>query len=179
MALLRRKSEYPVAALERELSDVTVRRDQLDAKIGAVAGELAVAVDARRQSLLDSDLSDEVAANRSDAAVRAAQDRHESIRDALSQLGGRIADVQTLLIAARDRVEREQIARDVESALSTLNDARAFFAEAANKLLLMRMQDAVASIEASFGLLLRLTVMPRSIPHFAGRPSVPNCRGLA
>src|ERR1700732_1797342 len=87
MALLR-KSETPVATLERELSDLTSRRDVLDQKLAAAAGELAQAFDQRRQALLDSDLSDEVAAARRDAACRAAQDKHSSLVDALSAIGG-------------------------------------------------------------------------------------------
>jgi hypothetical protein len=132
MALLRRKSETPVATLERELSDLTSRRDVLDQKLAAAAGELAQAFDQRRQALLD--LSDEVAAARRDAACRAAQDKHSSLVDALSAIGGKIADVQTLLIAARDRVEREELARVIQSDADALAAAAATFADAGAKI---------------------------------------------
>ena len=89
MSLLRRKSTNPVLELEATLADLTARRDALDAKLATAAGELAVAVDERRQSLLDSDLSDEVASARRDAACRAARDEHGSLVDALSAIGGK------------------------------------------------------------------------------------------
>jgi hypothetical protein len=45
VALLKRKAENPVAALERELSDLTARRAALEVKLTDAAGALAVAVD--------------------------------------------------------------------------------------------------------------------------------------
>jgi hypothetical protein len=49
VALLKRKAENPVAALERELSDLTARRAALEVKLTDAAGALAVAVDERRR----------------------------------------------------------------------------------------------------------------------------------
>ena len=49
MALLKRKAENPVAALERQLSDLTARSATLEVKLTDAAGALAVAVDERRR----------------------------------------------------------------------------------------------------------------------------------
>jgi hypothetical protein len=135
MALLRRKSENPIAALERELSDLTSRRDALDARLATAAGELAQAFDQRRQSLLDSDLSDEIASARRDATCRAAQDRHGSLVDALAAIGAKVADVETVLIAARDHAAREVVARAVTADADALAAAAATFSEAGAKLI--------------------------------------------
>jgi hypothetical protein len=61
MAFLKRKSETPVAELERELADLTARRDLLERKLSDAAGALALAVDERRVSLLEADFDDATA----------------------------------------------------------------------------------------------------------------------
>jgi hypothetical protein len=134
MAFLKRKSRDPVAEAEAELAALQSRRDALDAKLADAAGALATATDDRRQALLDSDLTDEAAANRRDAAVRAAEDRHASIRDALSAIGAKIADVQTLLIAARDRTERAAVALEARAEADALADVRAAYVEISTRL---------------------------------------------
>ena len=124
MALLRRKPEDPIAALERELSDLTSRRNVLDRRLATAASDLAQAFDQRRQALLDSDLSDEAASARRDAACHAAQDRHNSTVDALGLINGKISDVQTQLIAARDHAERSESASAIRAASTHVTDAR-------------------------------------------------------
>jgi hypothetical protein len=172
MALLRRKSESPIAVLERELSDLTSRRDALDAKLAAAADELAQAFDQRRQALLDSDLSDEVAAARRDAACRSAQDRHGSLVDALSAMGGKIADVETLLIAARDRVAREQLAATVRGLGDDLHTAALALAEAGDKAIAA--MDAVVArvpnLAADFAPRARMLIkeLPEALDHLVG-----------
>jgi predicted nucleic acid-binding Zn-ribbon protein len=111
MALLRRKSENPVAALERDLSDLLARRDVVEQKFDQAHAALAAATNEQRQALLDSDLDDATAAARRDGVVRDARDAIEAIGDALSEIGTKIVNAQSRLVAARDCVEREQVVR--------------------------------------------------------------------
>jgi hypothetical protein len=71
MALLKRRNNgATVAALERELAQFEERKAALEAKLSEANSALVQATDARQVSLLESDLSDEQAAIRRDAAVR-------------------------------------------------------------------------------------------------------------
>ena len=148
MALLsRRKPETPLAALEREVSDLVARRVALEGKLAETNGALREALDQRRQSLLDSDLDDATAAARRDLLVRDGRDRVEALGDALAQLGTKIADAEQRLGELRDRAEREQIAAAVRAATAELETARAEFNEVAVKL--VGMMQAVAACTAN------------------------------
>jgi hypothetical protein len=124
MALLRRKTETPVGTLEMRLASLVGRRAELDAKLTDAAGVLATVLDQRRQSLLDSDLSDEVASARRDTQCRDAADRHSSLVDALSAIGGQIATVEAELIAARDHAARQEHVRKIRAVIAPLVAAR-------------------------------------------------------
>jgi hypothetical protein len=69
------------------VSDLVARRVALEAKLAEANVALREALDQRRQSLLDSDLSDETAAARRDQVCRDARDRVEALADALQQIG--------------------------------------------------------------------------------------------
>ena len=88
MGILKRRND-PVNETERELSDLVARRGALEQKAAQAKTALAAALDQRRQTLLDSDLSDEAAASRRDAEVR---DLHRTgmhrSRDALAGARG-------------------------------------------------------------------------------------------
>jgi hypothetical protein len=120
MALLRRKSENPVAALERDLSDLLARRDVVEQKFDQAHAALAAATNERRQALLDSDLDDATAAARRDGVVRDARDAIEAIGDALSEIGTKIVNAQSRLVAARDCVGREQVVRQATAEVEAL-----------------------------------------------------------
>jgi predicted nucleic acid-binding Zn-ribbon protein len=135
MALLRRKSENPVAALERDLSDLLARRDVVEQKFDQAHAALAAATNERRQALLDSDLDDATAAARRDGVVRDARDRVEAIGDALQEIERKIADATTKLAELRDRAERAELARAIEADVSVLAEARDAFAAAAERLI--------------------------------------------
>jgi hypothetical protein len=136
MALLKRsKSDNPITNLERELTGLQSRRAVLDQRLGGAASELAQAFDQRRQVVLESDLSDQNASTQRDKACRTAHDKHESLLDALGIINGKIADVETLLIAARDRAARTENAKAIEADIAALVAARSVFEDAAQKLL--------------------------------------------
>jgi hypothetical protein len=135
MAFLKRKSDNPVAALERELSDLTSRRDQLDARLATARTALASACNDRRATLLDASLDDEAAAHRRDTAVRDARDQIESLDDALSEINSRISDAEAKLAELRDRAERAVLVAAIERDVAALTDARDAHAGTAERLI--------------------------------------------
>ena len=134
MPLLKRKSTNPVSDLEVRRADLTARRAALEGRLQEAAGLLAQATDQRRQSLLDSDLSDEQASGRRSTAVRIASDRHDEIRDALRELGIHIAEVEAELIAARSAGEQKEAADIVERKRAAFASASAKLASAVSEL---------------------------------------------
>ena len=134
MALLRRKSENPVAALERDLSDLLARRDVVEQKFDQAHAALAAATNERRQALLDSDLDDATAAARRDGVVRDARDAIEAIGDALSEIGTKIVNAQSRLVAARDCVERGQVVRQATAEVEALTSVLESFREVSARL---------------------------------------------
>ena len=128
MALLgRRKPETPITAIEREVSDLTSRRDLLTTKLAEANNALTLAVDSCRQSLLDADLSDQEASYRRDVMVRDARDRVEALADALQGIGGKIADAEQRLGEAREIAERREIAALARVEADELERAREGF----------------------------------------------------
>jgi hypothetical protein len=83
MALLGR-TKNPVEKTERELSDLTARRELLAQRLATAKTALDAATDVRRTSLLDADLSDEEACRRRDQLCRDAKDQCEALTDALA-----------------------------------------------------------------------------------------------
>ena len=134
MALLRRKSENPVAALERDLSDLLARRDVVEQKFDQAHAALAAATNERRQALLDSDLDDATAAARRDGVVRDARHAIEAIGDALSEIGTKIVNAQSRLVAVRDCVEREQVVRQATAEVEALTSVLESFREVSARL---------------------------------------------
>src|ERR1700737_5002815 len=86
MALLGGKTKDPIDVIERELSDLVARRDVVEQKFDQAHAALAAAIDVRRTSLLDADLSDEEACRRRDQLCRDTRDQVEAFADALQQL---------------------------------------------------------------------------------------------
>jgi hypothetical protein len=152
MAFARRKTETPIDSLETKLASLVARRQELDAKLGDAAGEMATALDQRRQSLLDSDLSDEVAAARRDAAVRNARDRHSSLVDALSLLGEQIVAAEIELKKARAHAERQGSADALEAKANTFDavSAKAMAADAETLEALDQLVDLLPGVAPHF-----------------------------
>lgn len=157
MALLSRKRNGdPITLAEKELLDLTNRRGALEQKLAEASVAVEAATNARRQSLLDADLSDEAASARRDAEVRIAVDRHAAIADALQALATKIADAEARLGELRDRAEREQIAAQVRQAADALAQAREEFNEVAAKLV-GTMQAVVSKTPTAPDLLPRIS----------------------
>jgi predicted nucleic acid-binding Zn-ribbon protein len=123
MALLRRKSETPVATLERDLSNLTTRREALSQKLATARTALAIASNERRMAMLDADLDDETAATRRDSFVRDARDQVEALADAVVEINSRISDAETKLASARDHAERAELAAGVRADADVLHDS--------------------------------------------------------
>ena len=71
MALLgKRKSNDPLAALERELGELNNRRIVLEQKSTEASAAVATATDVRRAAMLDADLDDATTQARRNATVR-------------------------------------------------------------------------------------------------------------
>lgn len=136
MALLgrRKPSDNPTLALERELGELTSRRAVLETKLVEAAAAMVAATDARRQALLDADLSDEAAASRRDQDVRTTQDRHASLADALQALAAKISAAEARLGEERDRSERREIAALAQQEADALDRVREEFGEVAARL---------------------------------------------
>jgi predicted nucleic acid-binding Zn-ribbon protein len=128
------ESANPVAALERDLSDLLARRDVVEQKFDQAHAALAAATNERRQALLDSDLDDATAAARRDGVVRDARDAIEAIGDALSEIGTKIVNAQSRLVAARDCVEREQVVRQATAEVEALTSVPESFREVSARL---------------------------------------------
>src|SRR5258708_6924345 len=102
-----RKAAGPVELIETELRELGERRALIAAKLAEAEAAFSAAKDARRQAVLDADLSDEDAAARRDRACRDTEDRMTSLTEAAQLLGSRIADAEQRLHAERDRIERD------------------------------------------------------------------------
>jgi hypothetical protein len=178
MVFMKKKVENPVVALERTLGELTARCAQLEEKLSMAAGELARALDDRRQALLDADLSDLEASTRRDTVMRAVQDRHASLIDALSQLGAKIAEQEAKVIAARDVSEREQLAATLITEADALAAAAATFADAGRKVVpLMRgLAGKLAGMALDFA--PRITSLVSELP-LALNQLVGEARGVA
>ena len=135
MALLGRKTKDPVGELERELATLHGRGELLRQKLIEAQSALESATDARRISLLDADLSDEESCRRRDQLVRDARDRVESLTDAAHEIATKVANAQLELVAARDRVEREQIAAAIRADADALAGAAVAFSNAGGSVL--------------------------------------------
>lgn len=145
MGLLRKKNDDPVAVLERELADVTTRRDMLQRKLVEADAALLQARDDRRTVLLESSLDDESAVLKRDENVRNAVDRHAAIIDALEALATKIMDGEQKLASARELVERREIAALARTAADELERAREGFI-AASSPLISAMQHVVKGV---------------------------------
>lgn len=130
MALLRRSNNNPIVIAERELSELVSRRIALEGKLTEASAAVEAATNARRQSLLDADLSDEDASRRRGSAVHSARDQVEALADALRELGVRIDNAQIRLGEAREAVERRELAAAVRSEADALAKVREQFVAA-------------------------------------------------
>jgi chromosome segregation ATPase len=133
MALFKRKSS-DVATLERELSDLTSRREVLEQKFDWAHAALAAARDQRRTVLLETDMTDELAVKHRDENVRTAADQVEALADALAAIGIKIGDATTKLAELHDRAEREQVARQATAEVEALTSVLEGFREISARL---------------------------------------------
>jgi chromosome segregation ATPase len=132
MALLgKRKPDNPVLVLEHELNALMARRTEFEQKLAAA---VEAATNARRQSLLDADSSDEDASRRRDSAVHSARDQVEALADALREIGARIAAAEQRLASAREESERRELAALVRQEADALDRVRGEFSEVASRL---------------------------------------------
>jgi hypothetical protein len=119
-----------VASIEAELADLQDRRWILDRKLAAATAAVERAAGDRQKFLIEGDRVDD--GLRTDINVRliAAQSAELGLRDAVGQLGARIADAERRLAAERDRVAREAAAKAINADADTLAAAIASFDQA-------------------------------------------------
>jgi hypothetical protein len=128
MALFSKSDQ--VASIEAELADLQDRRWILDRKLAAATAAVERAAGDRQKFLIEGDRVDD--GLRTDINVRliAAQSAELGLRDAVGQLGARIADAERRLAAERDRVAREAAAKAINADADTLAAAIASFDQA-------------------------------------------------
>jgi hypothetical protein len=126
-----RKTKDPTDT--REITDLIARRELLQQKLATARTALDTATDVRRTSLLDADLSDEEACRRRDQLCRDARDAVESLGDAITEINSKISDAEIKLAAARENLEREQIAAATRADADALHAVALALREVSNK----------------------------------------------
>src|SRR5262245_4536052 len=118
MAWPSKKKFDPLAEIEAEISGLIERKNVLETRLAEARIALQAAHDARRQALLNADLSDADAVAGYDRACRDADDRVTGLEDALLGLNSKLGDAEQKLAAECDRVTRAGAKEFVD-----LNDA--------------------------------------------------------
>jgi len=132
-------SQTDVAALERELTKLEVRRAQLSESLDA-ATHAAISASAFRRKRIIAD-HDQKGLEDANAKVRDAEEKRLALDDALRALDHQIAEVTALFEQAKDKTERDRVAQvldqeadKVETASSALDKAAKQFGAAYQQL---------------------------------------------
>jgi predicted nucleic acid-binding Zn-ribbon protein len=105
-------SSTDVAAIERELTKLKERREQLAESLDAATGDATRASAARRNLIIAS--GDEQILEGANAKCREADERRAALDDALHALDERIAETTARFEGAKDKAERERVAQVLE-----------------------------------------------------------------
>jgi hypothetical protein len=112
MAIFKRKSTDPIAAIEAEVAELRTRRAALQGRLASANDKLERALSDQRRHLLEADL-DAPDADRPRDVVGRLRDERDGLTDATAELDSRIVDAERKLVETRDKIGREAAARDL------------------------------------------------------------------
>jgi hypothetical protein len=121
MAFLRKSD--PIRSAENALASLRKRHDELGLLLTAATTKAEHAAMNRRRLLIEADLADTAALDRSEQACGAADDRKRALEDALRTIAEQIANTEAQLTAERDRIERERSAADLLAKADRIGEA--------------------------------------------------------
>lgn len=161
MSLFSAKSKSATATLEKDLTDLCKRRDQLKSKLDRASIDAERAAGERRRLLLEVDEPDAGSVATAEAACRAANEARAAIEDALRHAGERILALQENIRDQKDRAERAAAAEELERRALSLDMAAGDF------------KDAIAIVAKRYGALITAMRDSGRIVGAQGLPVVP------